>query len=174
MNAARRIRPARPEDVSLLPAIEWAAAQQFRALGIDGPFLDSVKPVEAHLAAEAEGRLLVAEGDDGLPIGFALIEWQDGAPHLEELDVHPEHGRRGAGRALVEAVLAWAKARGARAVTLSTFRDVPWNAPFYARLGFAPLPDDAIGPGLRGIVAAERAQGLAMDGRVLMRCPISS
>jgi GNAT superfamily N-acetyltransferase len=173
MSEPRRIRPARPEDVSLLPAIEWAAAQQFRAVGIDGAFLDSVKPVAAHLAAQAEGRLLVAEGDDGLPIGFALVEWLDGTPHLEEIDVHPEHGRRGAGRALVAAVLAWAATRGAAAVTLSTFRDVPWNAPFYARLGFAPLAEDALGPGLRGVVAAERAQGLDMDRRVVMRRSIS-
>jgi len=174
VSGLRRIRPARPDDVSLLPAIEWAAAQQFRAVGVDGRFLETVKPVSAHLAAQAEGRLLVAEGEDGLPIGFALIDWLDGTPHLEELDVHPDHGRRGAGRALVEAVLAWAGARGATAVTLSTFRDVPWNAPFYARLGFAPLPDAELGPGLRGIVAIERAEGIPMERRVVMRRPISS
>ena len=31
--------------------------------------------------------------------------------------------------------------QGARGVTLRTFADVPWNAPFYARLGFTPVPE---------------------------------
>jgi GNAT superfamily N-acetyltransferase len=167
-----RIHAARPGDVWLLPAIERAAAQAFRAVGIDGPFLDEVKPVEAHLAAQAEGRLLVAESEDGLPIGFALIEPVDGAPHLEELDVHPHHARRGIGAALVRACVAWARARGAGSLTLSTFRDVPWNAPFYARHGFQPLVAGELGPGLRRIVARERAEGIPMERRVVMRCEL--
>jgi GNAT superfamily N-acetyltransferase len=55
--------------------------------------------------------------------------------HLEEMDVLPEHAGQGLGAALIEAVCSWAHTRGFDAVTLSTFRDVPWNAPFYPRHG---------------------------------------
>lgn len=47
--------------------------------------------------------------------------------------------RQGLGTALLEAVCSWAKARGFPAVTLSTFRDVPSDGPFYRRLASASL-----------------------------------
>ena len=31
---------------------------------------------------------------------------------------------------------------GLPCLTLTTFRDVPWNAPWYSRLGFEPAPDE--------------------------------
>ena len=63
----------------------------------------------------------------------------DEALHLEELDVLPGHGRQGIGTRLVRALCDGARGRGIAAVTLCTFRDVPWNAPFYERLGFRIL-----------------------------------
>lgn len=77
---------------------------------------------------------------DDTPVGFALVEMLTGnEPHLEEIDVHPAHGRRGVGSALVRTVCEWATRSGFRDITLTTFRDVAWNMPFYARLGFAEL-----------------------------------
>ncbi|MBW4457630.1 MAG: GNAT family N-acetyltransferase [Nostoc indistinguendum CM1-VF10] len=55
-----------------------------------------------------------------------------------QIDVAPEHGQRGIGSALVGTVCTWAKQQGYRIVSLSTFRDIPWNAPFYSKLGFQP------------------------------------
>ncbi len=94
--------------------------------------------------------------------------------HLEQLAVLPAHGRRGIGRSLVEAACTWAAARGHARISLRTYAEVPWNAPFYARCGFRASDDDAPGGALdtafqRGLVAAEREAGLARHGRrVLM------
>jgi GNAT superfamily N-acetyltransferase len=69
-------------------------------------------------------------------VGFALVKMlADDLPHLEEIDVHPSHGRRGLGTALVREVCEWATLRGHVMLTLTTFRAVAWNLPFYARLG---------------------------------------
>ena len=58
-------------------------------------------------------------------------------------------------------------------LTLSTFRSVPWNAPYYARLGFAELPAAELTPGLTEILAAETAFGLDPAERVFMRRPVA-
>jgi predicted N-acetyltransferase YhbS len=83
--------------------------------------------------------------------------------------VLPAHGRRGVGAALVRAVCAWARERGLPSVTLTTYRDVPWNAPFYTRLGFRTLRAAELGPKLRALVASEDAHGLRRAERVVMR-----
>lgn len=163
------VRLAREPDLDALAEIERAAAALFRRVGIDGAFLDATTPRPDLEAACADGRLWVATIDDGAIAGFALVRHLDGAPHLEEIDVHPAHGRRGLGSALVRVVQRWVQERGARSLTLSTFRDVPWNAPFYERLGFRAASHDELGPSLRELVAIERDKGLPMERRILMR-----
>jgi hypothetical protein len=54
-------------------------------------------------------------------------------------------------------------------VTLCTFRDVPWNAPFYQRLGFRPLASDELTPALGERMRREAEAGLPLDLRVAMR-----
>jgi hypothetical protein len=54
-------------------------------------------------------------------------------------------------------------------VTLSTFRDVPWNMPFYERAGFDVVPSNALSPALASIVDDEARRGLDMHRRVVMR-----
>jgi hypothetical protein len=53
-------------------------------------------------------------------------------------------------------------------LTLTTFADVPWNAPYYARLGFEITPPNKITPGLREIRQYEAAAGLDAWPRVVM------
>jgi GNAT superfamily N-acetyltransferase len=163
---------ARPEDIPGLPDVERDAATLFAGYGLPASILEETTPLGELRHAAEHGRLWVARGDDGAAVGFALVELVDGAPHLEEVDVRPSSGRRGLGRALVEAVLAWARAAGHDAVTLTTFREVAWNAPFYARLGFRPVAEDALGPGLAAVVADETARGLDPARRVVMRCDV--
>jgi GNAT superfamily N-acetyltransferase len=122
------------------------------------------------LAAQRDGHLWVALGSDDLPVGFAHVEiLEPGVAHLEEIDVHPEHGRRGLGTRLVIAICAWALTAGYRSLTLSTFRDVPWNMPFYAQLGFEVVPHDDLSPALRAVVRDETRRGLDPTRRVVMR-----
>ena len=82
--------------------------------------------------------------------GSRTSSWSRATPvHLEEIDVHPDHSRRGVGTRLVLHVCEWAAGQEYQLVTLTTFRDVAWNMPWYARLGFAVVPPERLSTGLR-------------------------
>ncbi|HET6966393.1 MAG TPA: GNAT family N-acetyltransferase [Acidimicrobiales bacterium] len=100
------------------------------------------------------------------PVGFAEVDVVDGTAHLAQLSVLPEHGRQGIGRALVEAACDWARGAGHDAITLTTFADIPFNAPWYRRLGFEEMRDP--GPGLQAVIRSE-APLEALGTRVTMR-----
>jgi predicted N-acetyltransferase YhbS len=107
---------------------------------------------------------------DDAAVGFAHVELiERTAAHLEEIDVHPAHGRRGLGTRLVLQVCDWAAASGHASVTLTTFRDVPWNMPFYARLGFEIVAAAQLTPALLAVVGDETRRGLDPTRRVVMR-----
>ena len=126
---------ARPDDLSAIRPIELAAASLLKGYAPEEVLQETTGEQDLQ-RAQAEGRLWVALAGE-TPIGFAHVEVFDPiSVHLEEIDVHPDHGRRGVGTKLVTTVCRWAWKRGYRAVTLTTFRDVPWNMPFYSRLGF--------------------------------------
>jgi len=163
------IRPAASADLSFLPAIERAAAARFRETAF-ATMADA--PLAASALYPAHERVWVATAPDGGIVGFAIAHPLDGGIHLHELDVHPDHARRGLGARLIWAVAAWAVGTDARAVTLLTFRDIPWNAPYYARLGFVPLADEALLPGLRALREAEGAADLPVAARVAMRLAV--
>lgn len=163
------LRPARVADIPRLPAIERAAAALFVEAGIGGTI--TVMPTEELEAARLEGRLLVAADADDQPVGFLVMAIIDGLAHLAEMDVHPAHGRRGLGSALLEAGVDQARQRGLPAMTLTTYAALPWNAPFYARRGFAVVPASEWTPAMAATAAHE---GVTPDsGRVLMRRALS-
>jgi GNAT superfamily N-acetyltransferase len=114
------------------------------------------------------GRAWVFEADSDL-VGFVLAEEVDGCGHIEELAVTREYGGRGIGTALIDAVAQWAADAGLAALTLTTFRDVPWNRPFYEKRGFRVLGDDGVTDGLRAKVVDEGQYGLPAELRVVMR-----
>ena len=168
MGVAYIIRRASPEDLGVLPALELAAATRFAGMPFEAGVLSDSTPTRMFEAAQRDGRLWVADVRAKV-VGFALTTEIDGNLHLEEVDVLPEHGRQGIGAALVRTVLAAAGDRGLAAVTLTTFRDVPWNRPFYEALGFRDLAEADLGPGLRALVEHEEAAGLRRAERVVMR-----
>jgi ribosomal protein S18 acetylase RimI-like enzyme len=90
------------------------------------------------------------------PVAFVIVEMVDGNAHVDELSVDPQWSRRGIGRALLDHVTSLAEAGGLPAVTLTTFVSVPWNAPYYRRLGFEEIPESAVGRGVASILARER------------------
>ena len=157
----------------MLPSVEREALVLFAGLAEElgfGPQRPvEVNSVETFETAREAGLLWVATDDRDAPVGFALVFEIDGSAHLDELDVLPAHGRQGVGSDLLEAVCSWSRINGCPAVTLSTFRDVPWNAPFYARRGFRALEASELSPGLARIVEIEREMGLRTDLRVIMR-----
>ncbi len=126
-------------------------------------------PTSFHDFTEAQraGLLWVVRSQAHGPVGFALCEYLGDNPHLEELDVLPEHGRRGLGSRLVRTVCAWAESLH-RPLTLTTFRDVPWNCRWDERLGFRVLSDAELTAPLRARIDEETAAGLPPDLRVAM------
>lgn len=159
------IRVARVDELASLVAIELTADARFASVGIDLP---ATAPCGADAAAQASGRILVAELADGSLAGFVRIEIVDAAAHVEQVSVLPEHSRQGVGRALLDAAEDWARRRGHSRITLTTYRDVPWNGPFYRRLGWTPLADADLGPELAALRARERADGLDVRVRQAM------
>ena len=119
-----------------------------------------------------QGILRVADVE-GHAVGFALCGQVDGHAHLFEMDVVPGHARRGIGSALLESVCLVAAARGLESITLSTLRDVPWNAPFYATRGFVEIDESQWGPKLSEIIANEQMLGFPMQLRVVMQRELS-
>ncbi len=123
---------------------------------------------DAFAATWAGHDVLVAAGPDDRPVGFAAAAPLDAFLHLAELSVDPNHGRIGVGRALIEAVAALARRRGLAGITLTTFRDVPFNAPFYAGLGFGEMKLADAPDALRRLFFAEIPPQTTAGTRVLM------
>ena len=157
------MRPAAASDLRLIAAIEDSGSAQFRELfGADlTPALVAPAPSGAERDA-GPGFLLVAGRP---PIGFVHALLLEGHAHLEQLSVRPEHQRRGIGTTLVRAAMARAREDGHSRLSLCTYRDVPWNGPFYRSLGFTEVSE--LAPYQRGLRATERALGLDRDG---VRC----
>lgn len=161
------IVPARPEHVRALPAIERECARLFPDGAIPAPLLDAVLPEEALDDARLKGNLWVAENADGRPVGFGLLELHDGNALLAEMDVLPAHGRRGIGGRIVRCIAEKARLLGAPALFLTTFSNIPWNAPFYSRLGFVSLRKEDTPVWLASLLDGEREYGFR--NRVAMR-----
>jgi GNAT superfamily N-acetyltransferase len=167
-----RIRPATPAELPALQDIERAAGAPFRDLGMP-EIADDEPPALGTLERyRRAGRCWVAVDEGDLPAAYLLAEPVDGALHIEQVSVHPRAARRGVGRALLEHAAGRAREEGLTALTLTTFTEVPWNAPYYARLGFRPVPEADLTPGLRAVRATEAERGLDRRPRVCMRRPL--
>ncbi len=144
------VRTVEAGEEDLLPAIEAASDRLLRPLGI-WPLPAPGPAAQAATGAPTMVTLVAARP----PVGFARIERVDGHPHLGQLSVLPEYGCIGIGTALVEAACWWSRQQGAEVLTLTTFVDVPFNAPFYRRLGFRDLERSEVGPQLAGLIDGE-------------------
>ena len=163
------VRAPLDRELPGLVELEVAAGEAFRDVGMPEVAGDA-RPVEWLRRFTAHGHVWVAlEDGDDVPVAYLVAEPVDGGLHVEQVSVHPRAARRGVGRRLIEHVADVARADGFPALTLTTFTEVPWNAPYYQRLGFAVVPDDTLTPGLRRIVDAEAAIGLDRWPRVVMR-----
>ncbi len=163
------IRLARHDELPRLADIERQAGARFATYPFANSMTQVLTPPEALREGLDQRRLWVAVTLDDCPVGFALASVVEANAHLDELDVLPEHGRRGLGAALVDTACAWGRENGFRAITLSTFSHVPWNAPFYTRHGFRILAPDELSETLQSLLREEAARGLPAEQRVIMR-----
>jgi len=162
------IRAARPDDLPRLVEIEDAAETTFPALSTDFEPLPGGTTVEELAPYVEAGRAFVAADDADRPLGYVIVDVLDGATHIDQVSVHPDHARQGIGRELLERAAAWARAHGCRSLTLTTYVEVPWNGPYYERLGFRYLAPAEETAGLRAIRAHEREIGLDIWARTSM------
>jgi GNAT superfamily N-acetyltransferase len=166
-----RIRETRIDELAELQRIELAAGQLFREVGMPDIAEHPLPPIATLAAYQQAGRSWVVVGEKG-PAGFVLVKLVDGLAHIEQISIDPAYARRRVGAGLIDHVESWAAAGGRPALTLSTFRQVPWNAPYYARLGFRELSPAELGPELAELMAEEAHHGLDPADRVAMRRPI--
>ncbi len=166
------IRHPRPGELALLVEIERAAGRTYADHGMPEIAADdpgSAAELEPYRAA---GAVWVAVDANDSPIAYILTAAIDAGLHIDQVSVHPAHRGARIGAALIDHVAGLAAASGRSAVTLTTFRHIPWNAPYYARLGFRELPEREWGPQLRALVAHEREAIPGDAPRVVMTRPL--
>jgi predicted N-acetyltransferase YhbS len=163
-----KIRSARMEELNLLADIERSAAILFS----DTPysFLVGAEPLPLNFIEQQFqlGQVWVAVDRNDVVVGYAIARDLENTLYLQQIDVDPNHGRRGIGSRLVSKVCSWAKLHSYHVVSLSTFRDIPWNAPFYAKMGFRPLNEYELTPGFQQLRLKEAEVGLTISERVIM------
>ena len=167
------IRRGAADDLPALPAIELDAATAFDALGYDFCAALGTRSEAEQRRALATGAVFVAESG-GATVGFLLLWQVDGAAHVLELDVARSAQGQGIGRSLMQAAEDWARLQRFREMTLTTFSDVPWNRPWYERLGFVVFEPGPERPELLEIIAAEKAAGVWQRPRCALRKPLRS
>jgi ribosomal protein S18 acetylase RimI-like enzyme len=168
---SRRVREMTRADVSAVQAVERAAGERFR--DDDDPRVASCADAPVFTSDELIpfvelGRAWVATERD-IVVGFIVVDVVDGCAHVDEVAVTPTAGRRGHGASLLDVACRWAAREDLPAVTLTTFRDVPWNGPWYTKLGFRELAEREWTPGIRAIRDEEQKKGLPGELRVVMR-----
>ena len=149
--------------------IEAAAGEAFRLIGMPAIADDPPPALDALAVYQHDGRAWVATDSADHPIAYLLLDVVDRFAHIEQVTVHPRYARRGIGRMLIAEAARWATEHGLDEMTLTTFEDVPWNAPYYRRLGFREVPEAQWSDGIRQIVQSERDHGLAAWPRVVMK-----
>ena len=163
------IRPAVTDDIPAMANLERDAGALFRTVGLDEVASDELPDagdLQPHIDA---GTAWIAEVE-GMPAGYIVASVVDDEGHVDQVSVLPDFRGMRIGRRLIDTVEAWARTKGLQALTLTTFVDVPWNGPYYSRLGFEPVPLFEMGPQLERIRSTEIERGLdAMQPRIAMR-----
>lgn len=168
------IRHAVAADADALADIERSASEAFLDIhDYAGLAMGDVMPEARQRELIAAGAVWVTSDGSGASIAFLSAEEIGLRLHIWELSVLRTLQGRGLGRSLIAEAAQWAKHQGLSALTLTTFRDVPWNAPFYGRLGFKMLAPSALTPELRAILEDEVRHGLPGDKRCAMVLALS-
>ncbi len=147
------IRFGTDADITGINAVERSAGNLFAGTHMAWAVGETTGAGQLATAARSDN-LWVAEAG-GAIAGFLLAEQMDGDFYIHELAVARSHQRRGIGRELIETALSEAFDRGYRTATMTTDRTLPWNAPYYQRLGFRILGADETSPKLKACLAGQ-------------------
>jgi ribosomal protein S18 acetylase RimI-like enzyme len=129
------VRPARADDEAPLLAIDratWSPYSSPAPAPPEGPFFNERTTLENILVAELDGRV----------VGYGKLDHPTELPasghvwHVMGLAVDPSSEGRGAGRALMEAMVDRARERGGRRITLRVFAPNERARRLYERGGF--------------------------------------
>jgi GNAT superfamily N-acetyltransferase len=167
--SAVTFRLAASHDAGVIRAIEFEAGQRFVSVGMAG--IADALPMALALVERkiGAGEIIVAVDADQACIGFVMFEPQSACVYVQELDVLTSHAGRRIGAALIEQVAQLARSRQLTQLVLSTYREVPWNAPYYRRLGFRELEEAELDAALLARRAAHITRGLDESKRMFMR-----
>jgi GNAT superfamily N-acetyltransferase len=166
------IRRPRRDELEALRSIERDAGGAFAAIGMADVAADEPPSLVELESRRARGHAWVAVDSQDRPIAYLISSIVDGCAHIDQVSVLSEHARRGVGAALIEHLAATARAEHRPALTLTAFRDVLWNAPYYRRLGFVTVEPRDQGPELAALVGREAATIPSNAPRVAMRRPL--
>jgi len=170
---ATSLRDANFTDLPRLQEIERHAGEVFRDVDMNAVADDEPLSVESLRSYVERGQAWVIADQADVPVAYLLAEVVDGAGHVEQVSVIPGHARQGLGRVLLDHACEWALGNGLKAVTLTTFANVAWNAPYYERCGFRRLLADDLTPGLLRLRREEADHGLDAWPRVCMSRPLA-
>lgn len=171
VHAQYTIIQAKHRHMALLNDIELAAATLFPKNSLPEHVLSETLPIDILFAAKEKGLLWVATDTDDSPVGYILFQIIDNIALLAQVDVHPKHGQKGLGTALITHGIKQIKKYGVSDLYLTTFSDIKWNAPFYKKLGFSILKNTELPTAIINILNDEHDYGLT--NRVAMRLTIS-
>ena len=163
------IRRSQDKDIDLLPELESRAGALFRTIGMDNIANGEPTSAAAYREIHLNGLLWISADAEDRPAGFLAAKILDGCAYIHEISVNPDHQGKKIGKKLIDHFCAWAASRGYPCMTLSTFSNVPWNGPYYAKLGFTEIDGKDLGPEHRSVREAEIAGGLDGTLRIFMR-----
>lgn len=152
------IRATAEADLPATQAIEVGAGSAFKQLDMDLVAGDDPMPIERLREYVIQGRSWVAVDSSQRILGYLIADIVDNCGHVEQVSVDPDFRGQRIGRALIDACSDWARHEGLPALTLTTYREVPRNGPYYEGLGFSYLADET--PGLKLIRQDEHEAGL--------------
>ncbi|MEO9904447.1 GNAT family N-acetyltransferase [Nisaea sp.] len=172
-NTGGPCRLARPDEIEIVRDIQRAAGRMFLETPYPEAAGDPVDDAETLAAAQDNWWLWVAVDADDRPVGVAHLKILGDGLHLRELDVHPDHAGARRGAAILDAVERFFAGRGIPNISLTTFIDVPWNAPYYERIGFSIVAPNEMDEPLRLAWQSEVAN-FPSEKRVAMRKPFGA
>ena len=162
------IRLATQQDAAAMPGIERSSGAAFRQI----PHLawiadDTVTSQQRHEALIRLGAAWVSHDASNEITAFLTAEVREDVLHIWQMSVRSDQQRKGIGRNLIRAAENWASANQLVAMSLTTFRDVPWNAAFYRSCGFQDVDPHSY-PALQATLEAEEQAGLPIEQRCAM------